>query len=84
MVDFNDFVQKAKDFAAKNPDTVREGITKAEDVISSKTGGQYDAQIHGVGDQVEHQLGVPSEDQAGQQNAPQQGQQPNDGRAPSN
>lgn len=61
MVDFNGLVQKAKDFAKKNPDKVRDGLTKAEGVIGSKTGGKFDSQIHSAGDQVEKQLGVEPE-----------------------
>ncbi|MFC6706660.1 antitoxin [Flexivirga alba] len=58
MVDFGSLLNKAKDFARKNPTKVRDGLTKAEDTISSKTGGKYDSQIHSAGDQVEKQLGV--------------------------
>lgn len=70
MVDFNELVNKAKDFASKNPDKVREGITKAEGLISAQTGGKFDSQIHSAGDQVEKQLGVPDEN-AGQAQQPQ-------------
>lgn len=72
MVDFGNLVNKAKDFARKNPDKVRDGLGKAEDAISSKTGGKYDSQIHTAGDKVEEQLGV-EEQQGGNQG--QQGQQ---------
>ena len=58
MVDFGNILNKAKDFARKNPDKVREGLSKAEATISSKTGGKYDSQIHSAGDKVEQQLGV--------------------------
>lgn len=58
MVDFGSLVNKAKDFARKNPDKLRDGLSKAEDTISSKTGGKYDSQIHSAGDKVEQQLGV--------------------------
>ncbi len=58
MVDFGSLMNKAKDFARKNPDKVRDGLTKAEGVIGSKTGGKFDSQIRSAGDQVEKQLGV--------------------------
>lgn len=62
MVDFNQILQKVKEFARKNPDKVRDGIDKAEDVANAKTGGKYDTQVRSAGDQVEKQLGVPPED----------------------
>jgi len=58
MVDFGSILNKAKDFARKNPDKVRAGMSKAEATISSKTGGKYDSQIHSAGDKVEQQLDV--------------------------
>lgn len=58
MVDFGNLVNKAKDFARKNPDKVRDGLDKAEDAISSKTGGKYDSQIQSATDKVEKGLGV--------------------------
>ena len=81
MVDFGSLLNKAKDFARKNPDKVRDGLGKAEDAISSKTGGKYDSQIHSAGDKVEQQLGVDVQKaDKPAQDAPQQdgaGQQPN-------
>ncbi|MBB2891928.1 antitoxin [Flexivirga oryzae] len=62
MVDFSSLVQKAKDFARKNPDKVREGVSKAEDVVDEKTGGKYESQVNAAGEQVEKQLGVQPED----------------------
>ncbi|GGB37535.1 hypothetical protein GCM10011492_30360 [Flexivirga endophytica] len=78
MVDFGNLVNKAKDFASKNPDKVRDGLDKAEDAISSKTGGKYDSQIHSAGDKVEQQLGVDEQQaekpaQDAQDSADQQG-----------
>lgn len=58
MVDFGSLVNKAKDFARKNPDKLRDGLDKAEHAISSTTGGKFDSQIHSASDKVEQQLGV--------------------------
>ena len=59
-MDFKNIIAKAKDFAGKNPDKVRDGIDKAEAVVDEKTGGKYSAQVDQAGDWVEGQLGLPN------------------------
>ena len=44
-MDFKNIIAKAKDFAGKNPDKVRDGIDKAEAVVNEKTGGKYSDKI---------------------------------------
>lgn len=78
MVDFNGLLRKAKDFARKNPDKVRDGLDKAEDAINSKTGGKYDSQIRSAGDKVEEQLGV--DQQKTEKPAPDNGTQGGDAK----
>ncbi|MFV1962507.1 MAG: antitoxin [Acidimicrobiia bacterium] len=40
-----EFVDKAKDMAADNKDTVKDGIEKAADVVDDKTGGKFSDQV---------------------------------------
>ncbi|MCB1246643.1 MAG: antitoxin [Acidimicrobiia bacterium] len=40
-----DMMDKAKDLASENADTVKEGIDKAADFVDEKTGGSYTDQI---------------------------------------
>lgn len=40
-----DFVDKAKDMAVDNKDTVKDGIEKAADVVDDKTGGKFSDQV---------------------------------------
>ncbi|REK17643.1 MAG: antitoxin [Actinobacteria bacterium] len=40
-----DMVDKAKDLASENADSVKEGIEKAADFVDDKTGGEYSEQI---------------------------------------
>ncbi|GAB3581102.1 antitoxin [Calidifontibacter terrae] len=60
-MDLNSLISKAKDFARKNPDKVRQGVDKAETIVNEKTGGKFADQIHKGGDAVEGQLGVPGQ-----------------------
>lgn len=53
-----EYVDKAKDYAQKNPDQARSMIDKVEDFIDQKTGGKYSAQVDQAGDWVEGQLGM--------------------------
>jgi hypothetical protein len=78
-MDFNKIIAKAKEFAGKNPDKVRQGIDKAEAVVNQKTGGKYSDQIKKGADAVEGQLGIdPQVQPSGQQQVPSQ----TDGQAP--
>ncbi len=45
MDDAKDMVDKAKDAAAGQADSVKGGIDKAAEVASDKTGGKYDEHI---------------------------------------
>ncbi|AKU16159.1 antitoxin [Luteipulveratus mongoliensis] len=66
-----DLINKAKQWASKNPDKARQAIDKVEDAVDSKTGGKYRAQVDKAGDAVGGQLGVPKGTDQGQQQAPQ-------------
>lgn len=86
-MDLNKIIAKAKEFAGKNPDKVRDGIDKAEAVVNEKTGGKYSDQIKKGADAVEDQLGVDQQAQPqghGQQTpqAPETPQAPKTGDAP--
>ncbi|MDO5732099.1 antitoxin [Corynebacterium sphenisci] len=35
------FLDKARQFASKNPDKVKQGLEKAGDAINERTGGKY-------------------------------------------
>ncbi|NHN54415.1 antitoxin [Calidifontibacter sp. DB0510] len=75
MVNFNNLVNKARDFARKNPDKVRQGLSKAEQAIDTKTGGKYNSQVRSGVEAAEKQLGVQeAQGQPGQPGQP--GQQP--------
>ena len=54
------YIDKAKDYAGKNPDMTRSGIDKVEDFIDQKTGGKYADQIDQAGDWLEGKLGLPN------------------------
>lgn len=48
---------KAKQFAADNPDKVREGIEKVGDEIDKRTGGKYADKIDRVQEEAAKRLG---------------------------
>lgn len=52
----NDFLNKAKDMAADNPDKVSEGIDKGKDFANEKTGGQHSEHIDKAADAAEQHL----------------------------
>lgn len=58
LMDLKSIIAKAKGFASKNPDKVRQGIDKAEAVVNEKTGNKYADQVKKGADAVEDQLGV--------------------------
>ena len=61
MVDFKGLIDKAKDFAKNNPDKVRTGMDKVEEVVNRKTGGKYADQVAKGAAAAENALGVPGE-----------------------
>ncbi|WP_300677898.1 antitoxin [Nocardioides sp.] len=54
----DDALGKAEDLAQKNPDKVKDGIEKAKDVISDKTGGKYDDKVDAAADKLTDKLGL--------------------------
>ncbi|SEW30601.1 MT0933-like antitoxin protein [Austwickia chelonae] len=58
-MDFSSLVNKAKGFAQDNPDKVRAGLDKVEDVVNERTGGKYADQVAKGAGAVENALGVP-------------------------
>lgn len=51
------FLDKAKEFAGKNPDKVQSGIDKAGDMFDEKTGGKHAEHTDKVQDKVGDYLG---------------------------
>jgi hypothetical protein len=49
----SDFINKAKDLAAKHGDQVTEGVDKATDVVDEKTGGKATDALQKVDDVTE-------------------------------
>lgn len=61
--------QRAKDFAAENPEQVSQGIEGAGDFVDEKTGGQYAGQVDGVQDRARDFLtGDNNGENAGEEN----------------
>ena len=58
-MNFTSIIAKAKNYAAKNPDKVRDGIDKAEAAVNAKTGNKYAGKVRQGADALEDQLGVP-------------------------
>lgn len=89
-MDLKSIIAKAKSFASKNPDKVRQGIDKAEAVVNEKTGNKYSDQVSKGADAVEDQLGVDANPNntpnapkdGGTADAPTQPAPPADGQAP--
>lgn len=44
-MNFTSIIAKAKNYAAKNPDKVRDGIDKAEAAVNAKTGNKYAGKV---------------------------------------
>lgn len=63
---------KAKDFAGKNQDKIKEGLDKVGNKVDSATDGKYSDQINTAKDKVSEQLGD-DEQQGGDQDGQQQG-----------
>ncbi|WP_162872752.1 antitoxin [Austwickia chelonae] len=60
-MDFSSLVNKAKSFAQDNPEKVRAGLDKVEDVVNERTGGKYAEQVAKGAGVVENALGVPGQ-----------------------
>lgn len=60
-MDFKGLVDKAKDLARQNPDKVRAGMGKVQDVVNQRTGGKYADQIAKGAAAAQNALGVPGE-----------------------
>lgn len=61
MVDVKGLIDKAKAFARSNPDKVRGGVDKVEELVNRKTGGKYADQVAKGAAAAENALGVPGE-----------------------
>lgn len=61
MVNVKGLIDKAKDLARSNPDKIRTGVDKVEEIVNRKTGGKYTDQIAKGAAAAENALGVPSE-----------------------
>ena len=70
------FLDKAKEFAGKNPDKVQSGIDKAGDMFDEKTGGKHAEHVDKVQDKAGDYL------TGGAGGAPAEGQPGEDGQAP--
>jgi ribosome assembly protein YihI (activator of Der GTPase) len=53
-----DFFEQAKKLASEHQDLVDTGLDKANDLVSEKTGGQYDQHIDTAEEKLEGFLGV--------------------------
>lgn len=51
------FIDKAKNFASKNPDKVRQAVEKVGDEIDKRTGGKYAEKIDRVQAEAAKRLG---------------------------
>lgn len=51
------FIDKAKNFASKNPDKVRQAVEKVGDEIDKRTGGKYADKIDRVQAEAAKRLG---------------------------
>ncbi|QQS01303.1 MAG: antitoxin [Austwickia sp.] len=60
-MDVKGLIAKAKDLARSNPDKVRSGVDKVEEVVNRKTGGKYADQVAKGAAAAENALGVPGE-----------------------
>jgi hypothetical protein len=57
-----DFFDQAKKLASEHEDLVDQGLDKANEMASEKTGGRYDGQIDTARDKLEGFLGMNPED----------------------
>ncbi len=58
MRDLNSLVDKARKVISDNPDKVRTGLDKVEQMVNKTTGGKFSDQIHKGSDMVGNALGV--------------------------
>ena len=64
-----DWMDEAKNLADEHADIVDKGLDQAEQVAENKTGGQFDSEIQGAGQQAEDFLGTDQQgNQQGNQN----------------
>lgn len=59
MVNLSGLFRKAKNLAQTNPDAVRSGVDKVENVINTRTKGKYADKIAKGSGMVDKALGVP-------------------------
>lgn len=55
------FIDKAKEFASKNPDKVRQAVEKVGDEIDKRTGGKFADKIDRVQEEAGKRLGGESD-----------------------
>lgn len=58
MRNLNSLVDKARKVISENPDKVRTGLDKVEQMVDKTTGGKFSNQIHKGSDMVGNALGV--------------------------
>ena len=58
MRDLNSLMVKARKAISDNPDKVRSGLDKVEQLVNKSTGGKFSDQIHKGSDAVGNALGV--------------------------
>jgi hypothetical protein len=58
MDDAKDALGKVEDLAQEHSEQVKDGLEKAKDVISEKTGGKYDDKIDAAADKLTDKLGL--------------------------
>lgn len=58
MRDLNSLVDKARKVISDNPDKVRTGLDKVEQMVNKTTGGKFSDQLHKGSDMVGNALGV--------------------------
>jgi len=61
----SEFMDEAKNLAGEHSDVVDKGVQEAEQMADDKTGGKFDSEIQGAGQQAEGALGADQGNQGG-------------------
>ncbi len=56
--DAKDALGKVEELAKEHPDQIKDGLDKAKDLISDKTGGKFDSQIDSAAAKATDALGI--------------------------
>ena len=70
------FLDKAKEFAGKNPDKVQSGIDKAGDMFDEKTGGKHAEHVDKAQDAARKRFGGNNAPEGGHEAPEGEGQPP--------